>query len=126
MDKELVEIPSGANIEDVANLLEKNGFMRMSTAANRISLNKGYTRYGFADKVYHIYLRFFGDNDGKRQQFLELECEVQFGEGGERKGTAFGEVHGNRNYIEPQAQGQAVSGLRPPAPSYGRLQLKGT
>ena len=65
-------------------------------------------------------------NDGKRPQFLELECEVQFGEGGERKGAAFGEVHGNRNYIEPQAQGQAVTGLRPPAPSYGRLQLKGT
>lgn len=59
----LVEIPSGANIEDVANLLEKNGFIRMSTAANRISLNKGYTKYGFADKVYHIHLRFYGDND---------------------------------------------------------------
>lgn len=59
----LVEIPSGANIGDVANLLEKNGFIRMSTAPDRISLNQGYTRYGFADKVYHIHLRFFGDND---------------------------------------------------------------
>ena len=59
----LVEIPSDADIEDVADLLEKNGFIRMSTAVNRISLNKGYTKYGFADKVYHIHLRFFGDND---------------------------------------------------------------
>lgn len=59
----LVEIPCDANIEDVANLLGKNDFIRMSTTSNRISLNKGYTKYGFADKVYHIHLRFFGDND---------------------------------------------------------------
>ena len=58
-----MEIPSDANIGDVANLLEKNGFIRISTAADRISLNKGYTKYGFADKDYHIHLRFFGDND---------------------------------------------------------------
>ncbi len=59
----LVEIPSEASIEDVAHLMEKNGFIIMSTASKRISLNKGYTKYGFADKVYHIHLRFFGDND---------------------------------------------------------------
>ena len=44
-------------------MLHSSGFIRMSTAADRISLNKGYTKYGFADKVYHIHLRFFGDND---------------------------------------------------------------
>jgi GrpB-like predicted nucleotidyltransferase (UPF0157 family) len=35
----------------------------MSTEAKRISLNKGYTKDGFADKVYHIHLRYTGDND---------------------------------------------------------------
>ena len=58
----LVEIPSEDSIEEVANRLEQNGFIRMSTAAERISLNRGYTKHGFADKVYHIHLRFFGDN----------------------------------------------------------------
>lgn len=59
----LVEIPPEASIEDVAHLLEKNGFIIMSTASNRILLSKRYTKYGFADNVYHIHLRFFGDND---------------------------------------------------------------
>lgn len=58
----LVEIPSEDSIEEVANRLEQNGFIRMSTATERISLNRGYTKHGFADKVYHIHLRFFGDN----------------------------------------------------------------
>ena len=35
----------------------------MSTAANRISFNRGYTAKGFAEKVYHIHLRYAGDND---------------------------------------------------------------
>ena len=45
-----------------AHVLEQNGFIRMSDAANRISLNMGYTENGFADKVYHIHLRYAGDN----------------------------------------------------------------
>lgn len=35
----------------------------MSTAEKRISLNRGYTPDGFAEKVYHIHLRYVGDND---------------------------------------------------------------
>ena len=34
----------------------------MSAETNRISLNRGYTENGFADKVYHIHLRYIGDN----------------------------------------------------------------
>lgn len=29
----------------------------------RISFNLGYTNVGFAEKVYHLHLRFMGDND---------------------------------------------------------------
>ena len=28
-----------------------------------MSFNKGYTEEGFAEKVFHLHLRYFGDND---------------------------------------------------------------
>ena len=59
----MVEIPQSADMKDIAQILEENGFTVMSAKANRISLNKGYTENGFADKVYHIHLRYTGDND---------------------------------------------------------------
>ena len=59
----MVEISQSADIKDMAQILEQNGFTIMSSEANRISLNKGYTENGFADKVYHIHLRYAGDND---------------------------------------------------------------
>ncbi len=34
----------------------------MSEDENRISLNKGYTENGFAERVFHIHLRYEGDN----------------------------------------------------------------
>ncbi len=30
---------------------------------NRITLNKGYTEQGFAEKVFHLHIRIMGDND---------------------------------------------------------------
>ena len=59
----MVEIPQSVDMKDMAQILEQNGFTIMSSVANRISLNKGYTENGFADKVYHIHLRYSGDND---------------------------------------------------------------
>lgn len=50
-------------MKDMAQILEQNGFIIMSSGAKRISLNKGYTKNGFADRVYHIHLRYAGDND---------------------------------------------------------------
>ena len=29
----------------------------------RVSFNKGYTKYGFAERVFHIHIRLSGDND---------------------------------------------------------------
>mgnify|MGYP002538809937 CR=1 FL=1 len=52
-----------ADMEELAHVMERNGFIGMSAETNRISLNKGYTKEGFADKVYHIHLRYTGDND---------------------------------------------------------------
>lgn len=59
----MIELSEKADLEEAALVLEQNGFIRMSAEANRISLNKGYTKDGFADKVYHIHLRYTGDND---------------------------------------------------------------
>ena len=59
----LIEIPYNQDIEAVAYTMERNGFIRMSTGKSRISFNKGYTKDGFADKVYHAHFRYVGDND---------------------------------------------------------------
>lgn len=59
----MIEISENANMENVADVLNKNGFLIMATDARRISLNKGYTKMGFAKKVYHIHIRYIGDND---------------------------------------------------------------
>jgi GrpB-like predicted nucleotidyltransferase (UPF0157 family) len=59
----MVEIPQGVDMKETARTLEQNGFIIMSSEANRISLNRGYTENEFADKVYHIHLRYAGDND---------------------------------------------------------------
>ena len=59
----MIEIPESSDMEAVARILEQNGFVMMSVKENRISLNKGYTKNGFADRVYHIHLRYAGDND---------------------------------------------------------------
>ena len=58
----MVELPQSVDMREVARVLEQNGFIKMSDKVNRISLNKGYTENGFADKVYHIHLRYTGDN----------------------------------------------------------------
>ena len=59
----LVEISESANMKKVGYVLEQNGFLIMATNTDRISLNKGYTEEGFANQVYHIHLRYIGDND---------------------------------------------------------------
>lgn len=59
----LIEICPDENMEDIAKVIEYNGFIRMSSDANRISFNRGYTENGFEEKVYHLHLRQEGDND---------------------------------------------------------------
>ena len=50
-------------IQSVKDLLVKSGYLCMSQSEKRISLNKGYTEDGFAERVYHLHLRYAGDND---------------------------------------------------------------
>lgn len=60
----LVEVPAAEDWSEWTNrLLNPGGYLCMSREENRISFNKGYTEQGFAQKVFHLHLRRFGDND---------------------------------------------------------------
>lgn len=59
----LVEFPSGADLGTAAEKLEDSDYRILSNEDKRVSLALGYTSSGFADKVFHIHLRFVGDND---------------------------------------------------------------
>lgn len=58
----LVEV-DGDGIRETARAVERAGFTLMSGQAGRFSFNLGYTKAGFAEKVYHLHLRCAGDND---------------------------------------------------------------
>lgn len=59
----LLEIPRSISMEDIKEKLVKSGYICMSEEENRKSFNKGYTDKGFANRVFHIHLRYDGDND---------------------------------------------------------------
>ena len=59
----LVELKPTADMDAVAKRIEGNVWIRMSEAKGRISLNKGYTPEGYAKRVYHLHLRYEGDNE---------------------------------------------------------------
>ena len=59
----LLEVGRIEDLARVRDLLVKNGWLVMSESPNRISLNKGYTEQGFAEKVFHLHLRLIGDHD---------------------------------------------------------------
>lgn len=89
----LVEISRASNMENTAKVIESNGFIRMSAKSNRISFNRGYTKDGFAEKVFHVHLRYLGDNDelyfrdylnehpqtAKKYEKMKLRLWKQFG-----------------------------------------------
>ncbi len=58
----LVEIPKETTFSDMKTVLNTVGYRCMSQSANRLSFNKGYTEQGFAERVFHLHLRRFGDN----------------------------------------------------------------
>lgn len=46
----------------IKSILTENGYICMAEDENRISFNKGYTINGFAEKVFHLHVREYGDN----------------------------------------------------------------
>jgi len=59
----LVEVPEKYNLSDFKDVLANSGYICMSQSTERISFNKGYTENGFAERVFHLHLRYVGDND---------------------------------------------------------------
>lgn len=62
----MLEIPDGIPMAGVGQTLVDNGYTCMSEDEKRASFNLGYLGYtneGFAERVYHLHLRYKGDND---------------------------------------------------------------
>ena len=59
----LLEVQQGADLMMIKQAIEQAGYLCMSETTNRLSFNKGYTVKGFAKKVFHLHLRYVGDND---------------------------------------------------------------
>ena len=59
----LMEIGHDTDMHSLKNILADNGYSCMSEEESRMSFNKGYTENGFAERVFHLHLRYDGDND---------------------------------------------------------------
>lgn len=59
----LVEIPKDVSMTGIKEKLINSSYICMSEKESRKSFNKGYTDKGFAEKVFHLHLRYYGDND---------------------------------------------------------------
>ena len=59
----LIEAVHNEDLKSIYNALLNNGSICMNNTDMRITFNKGYTKYGFAERVFHIHIRFKGDND---------------------------------------------------------------
>lgn len=59
----LAEVPEDADLNGVKAALISCGWLCMSEGAGRKSFNKGYTPEGYAEEVFHLHLRYLGDND---------------------------------------------------------------
>lgn len=60
----LVEIATACKMNSIKDILSSHGWFPTNQTDNRISFSKGYTELGFSEKVYHLHLRFAGDNNG--------------------------------------------------------------
>ena len=59
----LVEISKDYTLSDYKEVIVNSGYICMSETSDRISFNKGYTEKGFAERVFHLHLRYIGDNE---------------------------------------------------------------
>lgn len=59
----LIVVSSTQQLNRAAEILQNHGYIVMSSAQTRISLNKGYTEDGFAERVFHLHVRLENDTD---------------------------------------------------------------
>lgn len=79
----LVEIEHHNDWQQVREAMEEAGYICMSVSDIRMSFNKGYTPYGYADKVFHIHFHIVGDNDEIyfRDYLRDIQLKVSDGHG---------------------------------------------
>lgn len=58
----LIEIDF-ADKDNIKEILLSNNYILMHESFDKISFNKGYTVNGYADKVFHIHIKEYGDCD---------------------------------------------------------------
>ncbi len=64
--KPIIDILIEIDFDDkdaVKNILLNNNYILMNESINKISFNKGYTINGYADNVFHIHIKQYGDCD---------------------------------------------------------------
>lgn len=73
----LIVVKSDELLKNTADILQKNGYIVMSANGKRISLNKGYTENGFAERVFHLHVRLENDKDEIYfRDYLNMHYEV--------------------------------------------------
>lgn len=61
----IIAVREKEQLKECSKILQENSYLLMSECENRISLNKGYTTRGYAEKVYHLHIRKHDDIDEK-------------------------------------------------------------
>ena len=59
----LVEVSKANDLSVYKETIVHNGYICMSQSKDGISFNKGYTADGFAEQVFHLHLRYAGNNN---------------------------------------------------------------
>lgn len=59
----LAEFSREVSMRDVCARAVESGYICMKSNETRSQLNKGYTENGFAERVFHLHLRYAGDRD---------------------------------------------------------------
>lgn len=76
----LLEITEDCDLKFLVSMLEKNGYIleiQVQKPAPHMMFMKGYTEKGFAEKVFHLHIRYLGDwNELYFRDFLRLHKDV--------------------------------------------------
>lgn len=59
----LIAVDAPEKLRETADILQKHGYIVMASSELRISLNKGYTQNGYAERVFHLHVRLKNDTD---------------------------------------------------------------
>jgi GrpB-like predicted nucleotidyltransferase (UPF0157 family) len=55
----LLEVDKQCDMQQLVNILAYDNWLVMSSSPKSLVLNKGYTKDGFAEKVYHLHIRYY-------------------------------------------------------------------